>query len=181
MLNKTEKILITGKSGSGKDWLLRQLEKEGLKVSTKTTTRPQRKNEVQSVTYNFINDGEFQSLLENKQFICHQSFYVTPEGRDPETWHYGLSKSEFNKAQAFIMTPGEIKQIDEVTRKGCFVVYLDIDRSVRESRISGRNDNNDSVKRRLDADEIDFKDFKDYDLKVTDPEFEVEMVLSLMY
>ena len=79
------------------------------------------------------------------------------------------------------MTPGEIKQIDEVTRKGCFVVYLDIDRSVRESRISGRNDNNDSVKRRLDADEIDFKDFKDYDLKVTDPEFEVEMVLSLMY
>ena len=170
MLNKTEKILITGKSGSGKDWLLRQLEKEGLKVSAKTTTRPQRKNEVQSVTYNFINDGEFQSLLENKQFICHQSFYVTPEGRDPETWHYGLSKSEFNKAQAFIMTPSEIKQIDE-----------DIDRSVRESRISGRNDNNDSVKRRLDADEIDFKDFKDYDLKVTDPEFEVEMVLSLIY
>ena len=83
---------------------------------------------------------------------------MTPEGRDPETWHYGLSKSEFNKAQAFIMTPGEIKQIDEVTRKGCFVVYLDIDRSVRESRISGRNDNNDSVKRRLDADEIDFKE-----------------------
>ena len=80
MLNKTEKILITGKSGSGKDWLLRQLEKEGLKVSAKTTTRPQRKNEVQSVTYNFINDGEFQSLLENKQFICHQSFYEEKHG-----------------------------------------------------------------------------------------------------
>ena len=62
MLNKTEKIIITGKSGSGKDWLLRQLEKEGLKVSVKTTTRPQRKNEVQSVTYNFIQDGEFHSI-----------------------------------------------------------------------------------------------------------------------
>ena len=181
MLNKTEKIIITGKSGSGKDWLLRQLEKEGLKVSVKTTTRPQRKNEVQSVTYNFIQDGEFHSLLENNQFICHQSFYVTPEGREPETWYYGLTKEEFNKAQAFIMTPGEIEQIDPETRKGCFLVYLDIDRDIREKRISGRNDNNDSVQRRLDADEIDFKDFKDYDLKITDPEFEVEMVLSLMY
>jgi guanylate kinase len=181
MLNKTEKIIITGKSGSGKDWLLRQLEKEGLKVSVKTTTRPQRKNEVQSVTYNFIQVNEFQSLLENNQFICHQSFSVTPEGRDPETWHYGLTKEEFDKAQAFIMTPGEIQQIDTETRKRCFLVYLDIDRTIREKRISGRNDNNDSVQRRLDADEIDFRDFNDYDLKITDPEFEVEMVLSLMY
>lgn len=181
MLNKSEKVIIIGKSGSGKDWLLRQLQKEGLKVSVKTTTRPQRKNEVQFETYNFINDSEFKSLLEEKQFICYQSFNVTPEGRDPETWYYGLSKEEFNKAQAFIMTPGELEQIDEETRKGCFVVYLDIDRRIRESRISGRNDNNDSVQRRLDADEIDFKSFGDYDLKITDPEFEVDLVLSLMY
>jgi guanylate kinase len=180
-MEKSEKIFVVGKSGSGKDWLLRQLQKEGLKVSVKTTTRPQRKNEVQFETYNFINDSEFKSLLEEKQFICYQSFNVTPEGRDPETWYYGLSKEEFNKAQAFIMTPGELEQIDGETRKGCFVVYLDIDRSIRESRISGRNDNNDSVQRRLDADEIDFKSFSDYDLKITDPEFEVDLVLSLMY
>ena len=180
MLNKSEKIILIGPSGSGKDWLLRQLQKEGLKVSVKTTTRPQRKNEVQFETYNFINDAEFKSLLENNQFVCHQSFNVTPEGRNPEVWYYGLSKAEFNKAQAFIMTPGELEQIDEETRKGCFVVYLDIERSIREKRISGRNDNNDSVQRRLDADEIDFKTFNDYDLKITDPEFEVELVISLM-
>jgi guanylate kinase len=180
MINKSEKLIVTGSSGSGKDWLLRQLKKEGLKVSVKTTTRPQRKNEVQFETYNFIDDSEFKSLLERNQFICHQSFNVTPEGRDPETWYYGLSKEEFNKAQAFIMTPGELEQIDKEIRKGCFVVYLDIDRKIRESRISGRNDNNDSVQRRLDADEIDFKNFCDYDLKLTDPEFDVELVLSLM-
>lgn len=181
MLNKTEKILVIGQSGSGKDWLLRQLKKEGLTTSVKTTTRPQRKFEVQSVTYNFTDNTEFQSLLENNQFICHQSFQVTPEGREPETWHYGLTKEEFDKAQAFIMTPGELKQLDPEVRKGCFVVYLDINREIREKRISGRNDNNDSVKRRLDADEIDFQDFNDYDLKITDPDFEVDLVLSLMY
>lgn len=181
MLNKSEKILIVGPSGSGKDWLLRKLQKEGLKVSVKTTTRPKRINEVQFETYNFIDDFEFKSLVEKKQLICHQTFKVTPEDRGEETWHYGLTKEQFDNSQAFIMTPGELKQIDNKTRKGCFVVYLDIDRSIREKRISGRNDNNDSVKRRLDADEIDFKNFNDYDLKLTDPEFDVELVLSLMY
>ena len=66
---KSEKIILTGGSGSGKDWLLRQLEKEGLKASVKTTTRPQRKNEIQSISYNFIQDSEFQYLLENNQFV----------------------------------------------------------------------------------------------------------------
>jgi guanylate kinase len=181
MINKSEKLIVTGSSGSGKDWLLRQLQKEGLKVSVKTTTRPKRINEVQFETYNFIDDSEFKSLIDKNQFTCYQTFKVIPEGKDEETWYYGLTKEQFDNSQAFIMTPGELKQIDKKTRKGCFVVYLDIDRNIREKRILGRNDNNDSVKRRLDADEIDFKNFDDYDLKLTDPEFDVELVLSLMY
>ena len=43
-----------------------------------------------------------------------------------------------------------------------------------------RQDKNDSIKRRLDADEIDFQDFKDYDLKITDPEFTADDVYSFM-
>jgi hypothetical protein len=49
-----------------------------------------------------------------------------------------------------------------------------------KKRIIKRNDNNDSVIRRLDADDIDFLGFKDYDLKITDPEFDVESIISLM-
>ena len=65
-------------------------------------------------------------------------------------------------------------------RKGCFVVYLDIDRDIRESRLLGRQDKNDSITRRLDADDIDFGSFKDYDLKITDPEFLADDVYDLM-
>ena len=50
----------------------------------------------------------------------------------------------------------------------------------RENRILKRNDDNDSVIRRLDADEIDFQNFKDYDLKITDPEFESIDIINLM-
>jgi guanylate kinase len=78
------------------------------------------------------------------------------------------------------MTPCELNQIDPIIRKKCFVVYLDIDRAIREKRITKRNDNNDSLMRRLDADEIDFENFKDYDLKITDPEFESIDIINLM-
>jgi guanylate kinase len=78
------------------------------------------------------------------------------------------------------MTPGEFYSIDEDNRKKCFVVYLDIYRSVRESRLFKREDRNDSIIRRLEADDIDFQSYNDYDLKITDPEFTADDVYDLM-
>ena len=172
MLDKTEKLLICGHSGSGKDFLLRQLKEKGLKVSIKVTTRPKRKNEIEGVNYYFKTLNQFESL----DLLVSQDFF-NDKG---ELWKYGILKEDFNNSQAFILTPGEVIQLTPEVRKNCFVVFLDIDRSIRESRISNRQDQNDSIKRRLDADEIDFKNFTDYDLKITDPEFDVDSILSLM-
>jgi guanylate kinase len=132
------------------------------------------------ITYNFVNESSFLDKLNQNDFLCYQTFNVTPDNKDPEIWYYGITKEEFNQSQVFIMTPGEFSNIDEETRKGCFVVYLDIDRDIRESRLFRREDKNDSIIRRLDADEIDFKDFRDYDLKITDPEFTADDVYDLM-
>ena len=44
---KSEKLLIIGKSGSGKDYLLRKISEKGLKAGIKCTTRPIRKFEKQ--------------------------------------------------------------------------------------------------------------------------------------
>ena len=172
MLDKTEKLLICGHSGSGKDFLLRQLKEKGLKASIKVTTRPKRKNEFEGVNYYFKTLNQFESL----DLLVSQDFF-NDKG---ELWKYGILKEDFNNSQAFILTPGEVRQLTPEVRKNCFVVFLDIDRSIRESRISNRQDQNDSIKRRLDADEIDFKNFTDYDLKITDPEFDVDSILSLM-
>ena len=170
--NKSEKLIVVGKSGSGKDHLLRQWEKEGLKTSIKVTSRPKRENETDGVTYHFKTLEDFNNL----DLIVTQDFFNDKK----ELWKYGILKEDFNNSQAFIMTPGELNQIDPIIRKKCFVVYLDIDRKVRESRIMRRNDNNDSIIRRLEADELDFSNFRDYDLKITDPEFEVDDIISLM-
>jgi guanylate kinase len=177
---KKEKLIILGKSGSGKDHLMRKVVEKGLKGCLKITTRPQRKFEKQGITYNFVNDSIFTESINNNEFLAYQTFEVTPDGKDPETWYYGVTNEEFQRAQVFIMTPGEFSNINTELRKVCFVVYLDIDRSVRESRLFKRQDKNDSIKRRLDADEVDFKEFKDYDLRITDPEFTADDVYDLM-
>lgn len=180
MNNKREKCLIIGPSGSGKDFLMRKLVEKGLKGCLKMTTRPQRKNEIQGITYDFVSESDFVQSINENRFLAYQTFNVTPENKEPETWYYGITLQEFNESQVFIMTPGEFKNLTPEMRKGCFVVYLDIDRDIRESRLFNREDKNDSIKRRLDADDIDFGDFKDYDLKITDPEFSSDDVYDLM-
>ncbi len=172
MLIKSEKIIIVGQSGSGKDFLLRELSKKGLIPSIKITTRPKRINEVDGLNYKFLTNTEFN----NQNLIVEQSF-INDKG---DLWKYGISKNDFDNSQIFIMTPDELSQLKISNRKRAFVVYLDIDRGIRERRILDRIDNNDSVIRRLNADEIDFKDFSNYDLKITDPVFDVDMILSLM-
>lgn len=177
---KNEKIIILGCSGSGKDFLMRQLKNLGLKSGIKYTTRPLRKDEIDGVTYNYITENHFESLANDNKFIVKQSFTVTSNDRYNEIWYYGITMDDFNKSQLFIMTPGEFEQLNDKIREKCFVVYLDIDRKIREQRLFKRNDKNDSIIRRLDADDIDFKNFKDYDLKITDPEFSAEEIYNLM-
>jgi len=172
---KNERLLILGKSGSGKDFLMRNLAKLGLTIGLKTTSRPIRYYEKNNVQYDFISNELFLEKKNQNEFLVSQSFNILED-----IWYYGITKSEFERAQVFIITPDEFLQIDKETRKRCFVVYLDIDRSIRESRLLGRQDKNDSITRRLNADDIDFQEYKDYDLKITDPEFSADDVYDLM-
>jgi guanylate kinase len=166
-----KRIILVGKAASGKDYLRRVFLENGYSNAVSYTTRPARIGEREGVDYRFISEELAQDYINDDIFLEYVSF---------NGWIYGTTKEQWDTEKVFIMTPGEINQIDKSIRKGLFIVYLDIDRDIREKRISGRNDMNDSIKRRLDADEIDFSGFKDYDLKITDPEFDVDSILSLM-
>lgn len=174
-MKKTEKIIICGASGSGKDHLLRGLIKKKLKYQPKLTTRPRRSLEREGVDYNFIDNNSFSKMLELNEIKAYQHFLI-----NENDWYYAISKNNFENNQVFIMTPHEISSLSEDDRKKCFVVYLDIDEPTRRKRISKRNDNNDSIERRIQSDEKDFSGFKGYDLKITDPEFDASMVYELM-
>jgi guanylate kinase len=177
---KNERLILLGKTGSGKTYLERKLVEKGLKPCLKWTTRPKRKFEEQGITYNFVNDSEFIQSISEDKFLVYQTFIVTPKDSNPKTWYYGITNEEFNNSQIFIMTPFEINQLTSDDLKKCFVVYLDIDIDIIRKRISKRNDNNDSIERRLESDKIDFKDFDKYDLKITDPDFDADSIYDLM-
>jgi guanylate kinase len=176
MSEKKEKLIILGHSGSGKDHLRKELVKMGLKYSPKFTTRPVRINEIQGQDYDFIDYNLYVELFENKKIKTSQSFVI-----NGVNWYYGITKENWDDNQIFIMTTEELKQLTDDERKGCFVVFLKIDKEIRLQRLLERQDNNDSVTRRIEADDKDFENFNNYDLCVTDHEFEPEWIYELMY
>lgn len=179
---KNEKIIIVGASGSGKDFLLKGLIKKGEKYSPKITSRPIRTNEKQGVDYNYISNKDFEDLIKENKMKVYQKFLI-----EKATWYYGISKELFKNNNLFIMTPDEIKQISPKERKGCFVVYLDIDEETRRKRLMRRDEDNqtsewkDSINRRIDSDRKDFQGFRDYDMRITDPEFDVDLVWNFAF
>lgn len=176
MNEKNEKLIIVGQSGSGKDFLRRALIKKGLRYEPKFTTRPIRAYEVDKVDYNFISESKFSELKDSDLIKVEQSFKI-----GDSIWYYGITIENFDRNQLFIMTPEEISQLTDKDLSGCFVVYLDIDIEIRRSRLTKRNDNNDSIERRLMADLEDFRNYDYYDLKITDPDFTANDIYDLMY
>lgn len=183
---KKERVLIVGPSGSGKDFLMRKLAEKGMKPALKWTTRPQRKFEKEGLTYNFVNESKFIDAVEGKDFAFYQKFEVTPENSDKEIWYYGVTNEDFKNSQVLVITPGELLQLklnESNDVKNC-IIYLDIDRKTRESRLTKRDDKNDSITRRLDSDDEDFKEFAKssiYDIRITDADFDADDIYELIF
>ncbi len=168
MLNK--KILIVGKSASGKDYLIEFLKTKGLKRSISYTTRPIRENETHGVTYHYVEESEFERMIENNELVEYHNF---------NNWYYGNTIEDFNQKDVFIKTIYGLEQIKDYRSK-CFIIYIDIDSETRRQRLLNRKDNNDSIERRIEADEEDFKGFADFDMRVSNPDYNPEEIFEII-
>ncbi len=183
MSKQKEKLIIIGQSGSGKNYLMDKLVKHGLNPCVKTTTRPKRTNEQNNIDYNFVSKEEFLLKISSNKILIYETFEVEPKFSEKEIWYYGIEEELYLNSDIVILTPSEYNEIvynKSKDRENYFVIYLDIERSIRKERIKSRNDNNDSIDRRLDSDNKDFKLFNDYDLRITDPDFSSDDVYGLI-
>jgi guanylate kinase len=155
-----ERLILVGKGASGKDYARKILENSGFVYCVSHTTRPPREGEIDGVDYHFIMDHEMEGSVFYESVIFNG-------------WFYGTSMYEFNNSNLFIMTPSGVSKLKPEDRKNSFIVYFDIDEDVRKSRLLKRRDA-DIVNRRLQADEDDFRNFVDFDYKITDPDFRIE-------
>ena len=69
------------------------------------------------------------------------------------------------------MTPKGISHINPIDRKECTIIFLDISEEVRRKRLMARHMPGDTIERRIEADEKDFANFKDYDLVINNSNF----------
>jgi guanylate kinase len=161
-----KKIIIVAPGASGKDYLLKYLKEQGYKVGLSCTTRPPRPEEVDGVDYHFITQEKFSEMIYNCEFLEYNMF---------KTWMYGNTFENFVENEVFVMTPNVLNVLrrDEV-----YIIYLNIDEEVRRERLHRRKDKNDAVERRLKTDREDFKDFKNFDLEVIEPNFDPKTIIE---
>jgi guanylate kinase len=163
---KFRRIIVAGKGGSGKDYLVKMLKDIGYVYSVSHTSRPKRDGEAEGVDYYFVEKDEAIRMANASEFYEYVEF---------NEWFYGTSFKEFERANLFIMTPSGISKLKPEHREESLIVFLDIEDNVLSERLSKRQDA-DKADRRLEADRKDFYDFSDYDLKITDPSFTIDQV-----
>lgn len=159
---QNKRIILVGKAASGKDYLRRKFQKRGFKYGISYTTRPPREGEVDGVDYFFLSEKIASEMIANEEFYEYVYF---------NGWLYGTTKKQFHSDNLFIMTPKGISHIKPEDRQDSFIIYCDIEMSIRNTRLHNRQMPGDTVERRIVADEIDFSEFNDYDLRITNPDF----------
>jgi len=157
------RIVLCGKAASGKDHMRKVLGSRGFRYGVSYTTRPPREGEVNGRDYYFISINEFEALLKDGYWYEWVEF---------NGWYYGTSQDQFHKdCDLFIMTPTGVSKIHPEDRLNTTIIYLDIDLETRKSRLTQRDMPGDSMERRIMADEADFKQFTDFDIRITNTDF----------
>lgn len=156
------KLVLVGKAAAGKDHLKNRLKLRGFTVGVSHTTRPPREGEQDGVDYHFTDEATFKQMIEEEQFVEYMHF---------NGWYYGQTKEDFANADVMIMSKDGLDILPTQYRKECMVIYLDMDRMTRIERLNLRDDVNDTIARRLQADEAQFKNFNDFEIRITNPDF----------
>lgn len=147
-------LFILGKSGSGKDTLLKLLKEEfnDLEELVLYTTRPIREGEVDGVNYHYIDDDTMDNLIKHSD--CEVRTYSTVLGN----WRYATIYTDVKDINKVVsMGPLEMyRRYKERFNGDLQPVYLRVERSILEQRLSKRDKIEGESQRRLDADEIDY-------------------------
>lgn len=156
-----KRVILVGHAASGKTHLAENLIELGYQFPLTYTTRPAREGEIDGIHYHFVSENIFKEKISNDEMYEYVIF---------NDWYYGRTKEDFYSGNLLIMTPAGISQMTEEDRRSSFVIYLNIDESIRKERLSERNDA-DSTERRLAADNKDFENFTDHDYLILNPNF----------
>ena len=154
--------IIMGKTCSGKNAVVKELVSRGWSQIITYTSRPKRRGEKNGREYFYISEEDFTNKINNGYFAEWKSYYV-----NGETWYYGSPSEEIieasldGKNHVIILTPQGVEDTLAFLSKYISdyqinIIYLYANRSTILKRLQKRKDKNDSIARRMRADDIDF-------------------------
>lgn len=149
-------IIVTGKTGSGKSTIVKELMKYGFHQIITTTSRPKREKEIQDVDYHFVSEDEFMNKVDQNYFAEYKA-YDTGFG----IWRYGLSKEDMENStdkDIVILTPEGYKDVIRAyPNLEHRLIYIFANNQTIKNRLSKRGDKKEEAERRLKQDYEDFK------------------------
>lgn len=152
-------LILCGKSGSGKDTILKRLCKRGFTPIVSLTSRPIREGETNGVEYNFVSRELFESLIRDDKLIEYRT-YDTLVGGEPDTWYYGLEKAAVDLENDYVVIldlNGAKNFMEYFGRENCMCVYIDVLDGIRTGRAKQRGSFDETEwNRRMEADAEDF-------------------------
>jgi len=158
----TGKIALVGAAASGKDYLRKRFMNRGFVYGVSHTTRPPREGEVDGVDYYFVDDYEFTEMIGQDKFAEWQEF---------NGWKYGLYRPEFERCDVMILNAEAVDLLEPEYRDRLFVIYIAVEEKVRRERLVKRADKDDSIERRINADNEQFGNFSNFDCIITNDKF----------
>lgn len=151
-----------GKTCSGKNAVVSELKKRGWSQIVTYTSRPKRRGEKNGREYWYISEEDFSNKIKGGYFAEWKSYDV-----NGKTWYYGspvdeiLNASLDDKNSVIILTPQGVVDVLAILKRHVAdyqinIIYLYSNHNTILQRLKSRKDKNDSIERRMKADDKDF-------------------------
>lgn len=156
------KIIITGKTGSGKSSLKNRLIRKGFRPIVQFTTREKRKGEKDGFDYDFLTEKEYTNMRNIGIDLVANHQYGNGT-------RYGITQQRWESGSVLAVGMKELEQMDSHLLGMCIIIYIDPPEDVLIQRLKSRADFDTEVHRRLQTDAEDFANFDWWDIRLENP------------
>lgn len=152
-------LILCGKSGSGKDAILKRLVKRGFTPIISLTSRPIRSGETNGIEYNFVSRALFESMVRDDKLIEYRSYDTLVRGV-PDTWYYGLEKAKKDLKTDYVVildVNGAKSFMDYYGKENCCCLFIGVsDITCKERAMKRGSFDPTEWSRRVKTDDEDF-------------------------